>query len=581
MKTKLSPKDVLFRFCFSFFFLFFYIFPMSVCLAEEQDGRIVVTADDIKKMQAIRVSDVLNQVPGVNAGDTSVSIHGSYKVKVFVDNRPINDPTSSHGGVRWDLVSLENVEKIEILRGKGAIRYGNDAGGGVILITTRKISELSGNVNTYGGNYGTGSISANSRIVKEGFGGAVSAAYDITDGYAENNDKTIWRGGLKTEYALAGENSVTVTADHAEDDRGYNGTRKYPTPFSRGESTMTSFSLLSKICGFNTKTYYNDGWKHNTDTSKNLDNELDVTYAGQEISSGFDMGGWGSLNTGATFEWGKADGDAIDGKEENDISLFAVQSFEIKGLPVSFTAGFRAGFHSEFDDSLNPELKALWRNPFADVSLSYSRSSNTPSFHQRYNETSSTRPNPDLDMETAENYGISFSRKILPELSGSATLFYNEIKDRITYVRDDDGIGQYVNFGKVTYKGGDVSLNWKPFKKFSIKASYTYLEAKDEETGQWVTAKAKHKANAEMYYTPIDRLSLILGVETSSKVYTTSSNSDWVPGYTLLNIRCEYAAMDGVRVFSEIKNAMDKTYYYADDSPAPPLMWILGVGYSF
>ncbi|HDM77613.1 MAG TPA: hypothetical protein ENG51_14250 [Deltaproteobacteria bacterium] len=69
-------------------------------------------------MNVRKISDVLNQVPGVKAGDTFVSIRGSYKVKVLLDGRPINDPTSSHGSVKFDLVSPENVEKIEIYRGK-------------------------------------------------------------------------------------------------------------------------------------------------------------------------------------------------------------------------------------------------------------------------------------------------------------------------------------------------------------------------------------------------------------------------------------------------------------------------------
>ena len=55
--------------------------------------------------------------------------------------------------MKWDLVSLENVERIEILRGKGGLEYGDDASAGVILISTRKIGSLSGNVKIYGGNH--------------------------------------------------------------------------------------------------------------------------------------------------------------------------------------------------------------------------------------------------------------------------------------------------------------------------------------------------------------------------------------------------------------------------------------------
>ena len=116
---------------------------------------ILLTAEDISATKALKIADVLNHVPGVKAGDSSVSIHGSYKVKVYLDGRPINDPTSNHGGVNWDLLSPDDVVRIEILRGKGGLLYGQDASGGVILITTRKVRRLTGNIKAYGGNYGT------------------------------------------------------------------------------------------------------------------------------------------------------------------------------------------------------------------------------------------------------------------------------------------------------------------------------------------------------------------------------------------------------------------------------------------
>lgn len=73
---------------------------------------LTLTAQEIEKLQAHTMADILNTVPGLSAGSSSVSIHGNYKVKVFLDGRPLNDPTSSHGGIRWDLVSPEEITNI-------------------------------------------------------------------------------------------------------------------------------------------------------------------------------------------------------------------------------------------------------------------------------------------------------------------------------------------------------------------------------------------------------------------------------------------------------------------------------------
>jgi vitamin B12 transporter len=80
-------------------------------------------------------------------------------------------------------------------------------------------------------------------------------------------------------------------------------------------------------------------------------------------------------------------------------------------------------------------------------------------------------------METADNYSLSFFVEPHATLSGSVSLFYNRLADRITYVTGDDGVGQYQNFGLVTYTGGDLAVAWQPHDTFKIKGSYTYLEA--------------------------------------------------------------------------------------------------------
>ena len=98
--------------------------------AQTNGDIIIITGEDISRMQANTMADVLNQVAGITAGESSVGIHGSYKVKVFLDGRPINDPTSSHGGINWNLVNLEQVEEMRILQGKGSVRYGQGAAGG-------------------------------------------------------------------------------------------------------------------------------------------------------------------------------------------------------------------------------------------------------------------------------------------------------------------------------------------------------------------------------------------------------------------------------------------------------------------
>lgn len=547
---------------------------------QENEGKTIITAEDIDDMKAVRIADVLNQVPGLKAGDASVSIHGNYKVKVFLDGRPINDPTSAHGGVKWDIVPLESIQQIEILKGQGGLEYGDDASGGVILVATKKMSRFSGNVKTYAGNHRTGSIGGNLRFTRELMGGALSASFEDTEGYKTNNDKEQYRGGGKIEYFPGETFDMTFSADYSRVEKGLGGTPDYPTPHSRQTSRMAAFSLLTRIQKAKSKTYCTEGKKHNTDVARGLDKTLRVLEGGQEVSLPFSLGRWGNMICGAAVEYGRARGDAMAKQEESVFSLFGSDSVKPGGLPVTLTAGLRVNFYSAFDNTVNPEIKAVIHRNGWNATLAYNRANNTPSFHQRYNETSSTRPNPGLKMETTDNYSISLLKTLSPTLSLGVAVFYNELSDRITYVRNENGIGKYENFGEVTYKGGDVSLNWKATDDLTLKASYTYLDARDEQTGFRLPAKARHKANMQLLFTPLDSLSFAVATRLSSKVYTRSDNSRSVPGYALVDLRGEYRFRE-FALFGEIKNLTDKTYYYSDGILAPPFTWLAGLNWHF
>jgi vitamin B12 transporter len=544
----------------------------------ENGDTIVITAEEIRAMQAHKMADVLNHVPGVTAGDSSVGIHGVYKVKVFVDGRPINDPTSSYGAVKWNLVSPDKVERIEILRGKGGLRYGQDASGGVILITTKRAQRLTGNVKTYGGSYGTGYGYANLQMTTGPWGGGVTGGFEATDGYKPNNDQERWQGGVCLSYTRDDRKSVSLSADYLEDERGSSGLPDYPTPFSRYSSDNTNLSLQANWEPVTSTASFNEGKNHNTDESCGIDQTLRVSEWGEDLAVTRTTGDWGELNTGAAFRLGSAAGTNFEDQQEETWSLFAAQTLRMFHRRLTLTAGLRGNFNSAFDDTVNPEIKLTYKKTPWRLSAVYSRTDNTPSFHQRYNQTSSTRPNPDLTMETADNYSLSFFVEPHATLSGSVSLFYNRLADRITYVTGDDGVGQYQNFGLVTYTGGDLAVAWQPHDTFKIKGSYTYLEAVDEETDRWLPAKAKHTINLDLYWQPSKPVSIVLTNKYVSEVYRNTANTKTVPKYTLTDLRAEYA-FQHFSLFAEIDNLFDKTYYYADGLSAPPVNWVVGINW--
>lgn len=557
--------------------LAFPCYPPAAGATEVRDS-IIITAEEIRAMKAHKMADLLNHLPGITAGDSSVGIHGSYKVKVFVDGRSINDPTSGHGGINWDMVSPDQVERIEILRGKGSLKYGQDASGGVILITTRKIRRLSCNVKLHGGNQGNGYGYANLQTTVDKWGVAVTGGFESTDGYKTNNDKQRWQTGTKLTYTLDEQKHLSFSADYLEDERGLSGLPDFPTPYSRKSSRNTNMSLQAVYNPLTSSTFFNEGRNHNTDRSKELDQVLRVTEMGQNLATAINTGNCGELDIGGGYILSKASGSNFDDQREEIFSGFAAQSLKRAGSPFLLNVGLRVNMNTAFDDAINPEIKLTYKKDQWSMTAAYSRSNNTPSFHQRYNRTSSTRPNPDLEMETADNFNLALFYEPIASFSTGISFFHNRLSDRITYETGDDGIGHYVNFGIVTYTGGDLAASWQVSDSFKINGSCTYLEAKDKETGLWLPAKAKHQTNLDCRWHPVEKLSIVMSGKYVSEVYRNKSNTKTVPGYTTADLRAEYA----FRLFSlycEIKNIFDKIYYYSDGLLAPPQTWYIGVNW--
>ena len=116
----------------------------------------VITQEDIRKIGATTVPELLRYVPGVEVGEidgssTAVSARGfnyryANKLLVLIDGRALYQSTQS--GVLWDQVMfpVEDIDRIEIIRGPGATLYGANAVNGVINIVTKHAADTLGSL---------------------------------------------------------------------------------------------------------------------------------------------------------------------------------------------------------------------------------------------------------------------------------------------------------------------------------------------------------------------------------------------------------------------------------------------------
>ncbi|HEX4273836.1 MAG TPA: TonB-dependent receptor [Bryobacteraceae bacterium] len=191
----------------------------------------VITQEDIRHSGATNVPDLLRMVPGVdvariNANTWAISIRGfnyrySSKVLVMVDGRTVYTPGFS--GVYWDQQSmpLENIDRIEVIRGPGGTVWGANAMNGVINILTKSAAETRGSmISMEGASQGVGSGLAQ-------YGGTAGAKgyYRVYGRYSMNGDSPSMpgnpasdeahdsQGGFRSDWNLSPGDKLTVQGD--------------------------------------------------------------------------------------------------------------------------------------------------------------------------------------------------------------------------------------------------------------------------------------------------------------------------------------------------------------------------------
>jgi len=176
----------------------------------------VITAEDIRNSAARTVPDLLSEQAGIashdffgnNAATTAVDLRGfgitgTQNTLILLDGRRLADNDLS--GVQWSAIPLAAIERIEIVRGSGAVQYGDGATTGVINIITRSPSRI-GNVAVVQGRAGSydtleGQLYANYFSGNAGFN--LIASNFRSDGYRDNNYHR--QSNVQAEVRLASE----------------------------------------------------------------------------------------------------------------------------------------------------------------------------------------------------------------------------------------------------------------------------------------------------------------------------------------------------------------------------------------
>ncbi|QDR79871.1 TonB-dependent receptor [Sporomusa termitida] len=308
----------------------------STALSDYLVTTAVITADKIKEMGATNLAEAIEGVPGLyvaraDKGSRLARIRGaaSDQTKVYIDGMPVFPLSgiASNSASNLETIPIDNIEKIEIIKGPGPVQYGTDYKGGIVLITT-KDGKGAGQINLH---LSAGSHSTyNTYATYSGSEGTTSyylaAGKKQTDGHLNNSDtdsdyfngKIKWQLNENSNLTLSGyymntdreipndidqltgrevPSTITWSGDTPVDGKTKVTDWKY-TDFKQSNIALQFDQKASDRFAYNVKVYHvtdeNDLWVHN---GNNADNPAFVTPA----SPVWYRSGWYSKGNGMEF----------------------------------------------------------------------------------------------------------------------------------------------------------------------------------------------------------------------------------------------------------------------------------------
>lgn len=218
----------------------------------------VITAEDIKRAGYRTIPEALKLAPGVYVAQLSNASwvvamggfpHGHYTNNILVMVDGVSVYSALDGGVQWENlpVTIDEVERIEVVRGPGGVLYGANAVNGVInIITYQPTSGSAGYVIARGGTQGVMTASAAENYISDDgkFGTRVAMAYDVDDGLGYQNGAAEFGGqqnlnaSSKSRVAVGDNTNLLFEANFERALLDYQMLRAYPDVSRRTDRTI-------------------------------------------------------------------------------------------------------------------------------------------------------------------------------------------------------------------------------------------------------------------------------------------------------------------------------------------------------
>jgi vitamin B12 transporter len=606
---------------------------------QSETGKVVtvINRQQLEKNGGKTLSELLNTVAGTtiigannNLGtNQTASIRGAAagNVLILVDGIPVNDPSVISNYFDLNFLNLDQVERIEILKGGQSTLYGSDAVAGVINIISKKAGankiNISGNFTAgsyhtlkqsigIGGSGNNADYSVNyTHLNSDGF----STAYDKNktglfdkDGFNQHaaNGRFGFKAGKRIKATLSGTYSnykTDLDASAFTDERDYTVENNNQ---QAGAGVIYTFTKGTVHINYN----YNRAERNYLDDSSHKSNPyVDYSksnYVGRthyaELYSNWKLNQWELLVGGdyrlnttdqsywSTGPFGSYAPPVLIAKM-NQISPYASVVYKNnKGFNLEL--GSRLNIHSEYGNNVtftfNPSY--LIKNKakiFGNLYSAYK----TPTLYQLFDQSAGNinlTPEKGMIGEIgAELFSIkSFHTRIVG--------FYRNTKNAIVYTSDPVTYeSKYLNAARQTNYGTELEAAYT-HGKLNMAVNYTYTNGKTtaafDGTG---SPLSKDTSYYNLYRIPKHAINLEAGIQATKALFVSThirsvskreefiygSSPETLKNYTTVDLYSEYKFGKTAKLFLDLKNITNKQYFDFPGYNARRFNFTIGVNF--
>ncbi len=566
-------------------------------LADTLRDVTVITADMIARSGVADLVQLLTRVAGIQLSQPGpfatpslfVRGHNSNQTLVLIDGQRI--ASSFNGLASLQNLGLEQIERIEIVRGPGSGAFGADAMGGVVnIITRRGDGGHRATVELHAGEHETFGLRASARGSFASTRLALSASHEKSEGYnaivdprafSYNPDRDGWRvnrASLGLEHDVSSELSASARLMHSKSNSQYDGSK------TRDDRALVELQTAQAGLHWHTSAITSEF----TLGQGREEAEFISSFSGRYVTRN-EQAVWSNrlrlapgLDTRALLEWRReriASSDRLPVTSRTTKS--AVLGADFEAAPIRFSGNLRVDDSSQFGQRTTGGVGAGFRlSPQWRVSLNAGTAFKLPTFNDLYYPGFA---NPKLRPEASRNLEGTLAWREAGT-SASITAYRSQVRDLIQFVCDANFNCAPQNIARAQLTGATLSLEHVWQNGVRLNASFDALDPKNRTNARQLPRRAKESGQLTLA-APLDVW--LRGAELSAHLravgrrFDDAANRNVLPDYTVADLALRWNFRPGWSALLAVDNVTDRDWQSVRGYATGGRQWRLSLQGSF